>query len=73
LPFEELKQRHATVWSSGPYHGITETIADIHREVVGRLDPGPGQRFLDLACGTGAVAELAAAEGAGVVGIDLAP
>jgi SAM-dependent methyltransferase len=73
MPFEELKQRHATVWGSGPYQGVTETIADLHREVVDRLEPGPGLRFLDLACGTGAVAELAAAEGAGVVGIDLAP
>jgi SAM-dependent methyltransferase len=73
MPFEELKQRHATVWGSGPYQGVTETIADLHREVVDRLEPGPGLRFLDLACGTGAVAELAAAEGAHVVGIDLAP
>jgi SAM-dependent methyltransferase len=73
MPFEELKQRHATVWGSGPYQGVTETIADLHREVVDRLVPGPGLRFLDLACGTGAVAELAAAEGANVVGVDLAP
>jgi SAM-dependent methyltransferase len=73
MPFEELKERHATVWSSGPYQGVTETIADIHREVVDRLSPEAGQNFLDLACGTGAVAELAAKAGADVVGIDLAP
>jgi SAM-dependent methyltransferase len=73
MPFEELKQRHATVWGSGPYQGITETITDIHAEVIERLQPEPGQRFLDLACGTGAVAELAARTGAEVVGVDLAP
>jgi SAM-dependent methyltransferase len=73
MPFEELKQRHATLWGSGPYQGVTETIADLQREVVDRLEPGPGLRFLDLACGTGAVAELAAAEGADVTGVDLAP
>jgi len=73
MPFEELKERHATVWSAGAYHGITETITDIHAEVIERLRPEPGQRFLDLACGTGAVAELAAPAGADVVGIDLAP
>ena len=73
MPFEELKQRHATVWSSGPYQGITETITDIHREVMERLEPVAGRRFLDLACGTGAVAELAAEAGADVVGVDLAP
>jgi SAM-dependent methyltransferase len=73
MPFEELKQRHAVVWGSGPYQGITETITDIHEVVIERLDPGPGQRFLDLACGTGAVAERAAAAGADVVGVDIAP
>lgn len=73
MPFEELKQRHAVVWSSGPYQGITETITDIHRAVIDRLHPQPGLKLLDLACGTGAVAELAAAAGADVVGVDIAP
>jgi SAM-dependent methyltransferase len=73
MPFEELKQRHAVVWSSGPYQGITETIKDIHQVVIERLDPQPGQRLLDLACGTGAVSELAASAGADVVGVDIAP
>jgi SAM-dependent methyltransferase len=73
VPFEELKERHATVWSAGPYQGVTETITDIHAEVIDRLRPEPGQRFLDLACGTGAVAERAAEAGSEVVGIDLAP
>jgi SAM-dependent methyltransferase len=73
MPFEELKQRHAVVWGSGPYQGITETVTDIHEVVIERLDPRPGQRFLDLACGTGAVAERAAAAGAEVVGVDIAP
>jgi SAM-dependent methyltransferase len=73
MPFEELKQRHAALWSAGPYQGVTETIADIHQAVLERLDPQPGRRLLDLACGTGAVAELAATAGADVVGIDIAP
>jgi SAM-dependent methyltransferase len=73
MPFEELKQRHAVVWGSGPYQGITETIPDIHRAVIDRLAPRSGQRLLDLACGTGAVAELAAPTGVEVVGVDIAP
>ena len=73
MSFEELKERHAVVWGAGPYQGVTETIADLHRAVIERLDPQPGQRLLDLACGTGAVAELAATTGAEVVGIDIAP
>jgi SAM-dependent methyltransferase len=73
VPFEELKERHAVVWGSGPYQGITETITDIHQAVMERLAPQPGQRLLDLACGTGAAAELAAATGVEVVGVDIAP
>ncbi len=48
-------------------------MGDIHQLVIERLGPRPGERWLDLACGTGAVSELAAAAGASVVGIDLSP
>jgi SAM-dependent methyltransferase len=72
VPFEELKERQAVVWGSGPYQGITETVPDIHQAVIERLDPQPGERLVDLACGTGAVAELAARTGAEVVGVDFA-
>jgi SAM-dependent methyltransferase len=73
MAYEELKQRQSVMWGNGPYQRITETIADIHELVSERLDPGPGDRWLDLACGTGAVAERAAAAGAQVTGVDLAP
>jgi SAM-dependent methyltransferase len=40
---------------------------------VARLEPRPGERWLDVATGTGAVAILAARAGAEVVGLDIAP
>jgi ubiquinone/menaquinone biosynthesis C-methylase UbiE len=73
MAYEELKQRQSVMWGNGPYQRITETIADIHEAVVERLAPQPGDRWLDLACGTGAIAELACAAGARVTGVDLAP
>lgn len=73
MPFEVLKQRQSTMWGTGPYQNITETITDIHQLVVEQLQPQPGDGWLDLACGTGAVAELAASAGARVTGLDLAP
>jgi ubiquinone/menaquinone biosynthesis C-methylase UbiE len=73
MSYEELKQRHSVMWGNGPYQRITETVADIHALVVSRMEPAPGVRWLDLACGTGAVAERAAAAGAEVTGVDLAP
>jgi ubiquinone/menaquinone biosynthesis C-methylase UbiE len=73
MAFEELKERQSVVWGTGPYQRITETITDIHERVIEELAPAPGDAWLDLACGTGAVAERAAAAGADVTGIDLAP
>jgi ubiquinone/menaquinone biosynthesis C-methylase UbiE len=73
MAYEELKRRQSAMWGNGSYQPVTETVADIHARVIERLAPRPGRRWLDLACGTGAVAELAASRGAAVTGIDLAP
>ncbi len=73
VAYEELKARQSVMWGVGPYQRITETITDIHEKVIDRLAPEPGERWLDLACGTGAVAERAAALGVDVTGVDLAP
>jgi SAM-dependent methyltransferase len=73
MSFEELKQRQSVMWANGPYQRITETIADIHELVIDRMSVQEGERWLDLACGTGAVAERAARTGADVTGIDLSP
>ena len=73
MAFEELKERQSVVWGTGPYQRITETISDIHELVIERLAPAAGDKWLDLACGTGAVAERASAAGAAVTGLDLAP
>src|SRR5918992_6290862 len=73
MAYEELKQRQSVMWGIGPYQRITETLTDIHEVVTERLAPESGDRWLDIACGTGAVAERAAAAGARVTGLDLAP
>ena len=73
MAFEEVKQRQSVMWGSGPYQNVTETLVDMHEVVVDRLAPKPGERLLDLACGTGAVAKRAARAGAIVTGVDLAP
>lgn len=73
MAFEELKAKQSMMWANGPYQNITETLTDIHELVVSTLGAAPGVRYLDLACGTGAVAELAAGKGADVIGVDLSP
>jgi 2-polyprenyl-3-methyl-5-hydroxy-6-metoxy-1,4-benzoquinol methylase len=59
----KLKRRQSVMWGNGPYERVMDTIADVHALVVERLEPQPGRRWLDLACGTGAVAERAATAG----------
>ncbi|MBA2643794.1 MAG: methyltransferase domain-containing protein [Actinobacteria bacterium] len=73
MSFSELKARQSVMWGNGPYERITNTIRDIHTLIVERADPKPGEKLLDAATGTGAVALLAAERGAEVIGMDLAP
>ena len=73
MAFAELKARQSVVWGNGPYERITNTIRDIHALVIERSDPKPGERVLDAATGTGALAIIAAKRGAEVIGQDLAP
>ena len=58
-------------WSGASYERIAETFAPIHDRVVQALALTPGERVLDVACGTGGVALRAARAGADVVGIDI--
>jgi len=61
----------ADVWSGASYERIAETFAPIHDRVVAALGIVPGERVLDVACGTGGVALRAARARAHVVGIDI--
>jgi ubiquinone/menaquinone biosynthesis C-methylase UbiE len=57
------------VWSVGAY----EQLSGAHDELIERLAPAPGERWLDLATGTGEIALRAAAAGARVTAIDGVP
>lgn len=52
---------------------MAETAAEVHDDLVASLAPTPGERWLDIATGTGAVAARAARAGAHVIGVDIAP
>jgi len=73
MAFEELTQRHATVWSSAPFENVAELIADMHDALVERLAPREGEQWLDLGCGAGHVAFQAVRAGAEVTASDLSP
>jgi SAM-dependent methyltransferase len=52
------------------YERLAALLAPIEEELVGRLAPRPGDRWLDLATASGATALLAARAGADVTAID---
>ncbi|HKT43824.1 MAG TPA: class I SAM-dependent methyltransferase [Gaiellaceae bacterium] len=71
--FAELKQRQAAAWSAGAFENVADSIQDMHVALVEALGPRPSEEWLDVACGAGNLAELAAGAGAHVTGIDLSP
>lgn len=73
MAFEALKERQGQMWGAGPFELVEATITDMHKALVASLEPAPGLAWLDVGCGTGAVAERAARAGATVTGLDLAP
>ena len=63
----------AVWWGEADYELRERAYAPIHKRLIDRLDPRPGERVLDVACGPGAIAARAARTGAEVTAIDLAP
>jgi SAM-dependent methyltransferase len=62
------------MWGAGPFERVEATITELHDAVYERLAPdADGAAWLDVCCGTGALALRAAQAGAHVTGIDLAP
>ena len=70
----ELDERLRAVgamWGGADYDRLAQSFAPVHDRLVAAVRPQPGERFLDLATGTGEVALRAARAGAQVVGLDL--
>lgn len=60
-------------WGAGAYETTAAELEPVALAVVNRAGVAGGDDVLDLACGTGNAALLAAARGARVVGVDSAP
>ena len=69
---EALKTRLRGMWMAGDFGEIARTIEAGAEEFITRLAPRPGERVLDVACGSGNLAIPAARSGATVTGVDIA-
>ena len=58
--FETLTKMQAAAWDSAPFENVADNTTDINEQLMGRLGVKPGERWLDIATGTGAIALRAA-------------
>ena len=70
---EALKAKLKETWSAGDFGQIALFGVSEAAEFINRLDLQPGEKVLDVACGTGNLAIPAAKSGALVTGVDIAP
>lgn len=57
-------------WNPDRYARHAGFVAALGGDLIDLLDPGPGQRVLDLGCGDGALTEVLLARGCRVVAVD---
>jgi SAM-dependent methyltransferase len=69
---ESLKSRLRTTWMAGDYDHFSRFLENGARSFYERLDVPPGAHLLDVACGSGQLALIAAREGVRVTGVDIA-
>ena len=69
---ESLKTKLKAMWMSGDFGQIAKQLETNAEEFINRLGLKPGERVLDVACGSGNTAIPAAQAGAVVTGADIA-
>jgi ubiquinone/menaquinone biosynthesis C-methylase UbiE len=69
---QSLKAKLKTIWTAGDYDRFSRLMEGGAREFYERLAVTPGSQLLDVACGSGQLALMAAKDGIEVTGVDLA-
>jgi len=69
---ERLKTRLRTIWMAGDYDRFSRYMEGSARDFYERLSVAPGSQFLDVGCGSGQLALMAAKDGLQVTGVDIA-
>jgi len=69
---DALKTRLKATWMDGDYDAFSRLMESSAVEFLDRLQIKPGSAVLDVACGSGQLALIAARRGARVAGVDIA-
>lgn len=70
---DALKQTLQQIWTAGDYDRFSRYLEGGAREFYDRLPVAPGAMLLDVGCGSGQLALIAAKDGLEVTGVDIAP
>jgi len=68
---DNLKVRLKEIWAAGDYDRFSRYLEGSAREFYERLTIAPGCQLLDVACGSGQLALMAARDGIEVTGVDI--
>ncbi|MCC6573170.1 MAG: class I SAM-dependent methyltransferase [Planctomycetes bacterium] len=71
--FATITQRQQQVWGAGDFNMLAMQTMQAAESLVDAADPRPGQRVLDIACGSGNNALVSARRHCDVVGLDFVP
>jgi ubiquinone/menaquinone biosynthesis C-methylase UbiE len=69
---EGLKVRLKNIWMAGDYDRFSRYMENSARDFYERLNIAPGCQLLDVGCGSGMLALIAARDGLEVTGVDIA-
>lgn len=72
-PYESITARQQKTWATGDFHHIARQNVCMAEALCEAVDPHAGERVLDVACGSGTAALVAARRYCDVVGIDYVP
>ena len=75
-PIEKLQvitNNQKQTWSKGDFNEIARQNVVMAEELVKAVDPHPGQKVLDVACGSGTAALVTARRYCDVTGVDYVP
>src|SRR3954469_21701887 len=70
---DALKEKLKVTWMDGNYDYFSRFMQEGAAVFVERLQLAPGSTFLDVACGSGQLALIAARGGVRATGVDIAP
>lgn len=73
IDYNDVTKRQQETWSTGDFTQIARQNVVMAEGLCAAVDPHPGDRVLDLACGNGSAALVAARRYCEVTGIDYVP